>query len=72
MTTPGDTAVRAGATMTELLLPRTDRGVVAQAVVLMLLLGAGWWATRRRPEFRLLLIGVGLVLVGLTGLRAAH
>lgn len=41
MTTPGDTAVRAGATMTELLL-------------------------------LLLLIGVGLVLVGLTGLRAAH
>lgn len=58
--------------MTQLLLPQTDGGVAVQAVVLLVLLGVGWLATRQRPDARLLLVGVGLVLVGLTGLRAAH
>lgn len=58
--------------MTQLLLPQTDGGVAVQAVVLLVLLGVGWWATRQRPDARLLLVGVGLVLVGLIGLRAAH
>lgn len=58
--------------MTEFILPRTDGGVVVQVAVLGLLLATGWWATRRRPDARLLLIGVGLVLFGLIGLRAAH
>ena len=58
--------------MTELLLPRTDAGVAAQAILLVVLVGMGLWATRRQPDGRLLVIGVGLVLVALVGLRAAH
>lgn len=58
--------------MAELILPRTDAGVAVQAAALAVLLAVGWWGTRRRPEARLVLIGAGLVLIGLTGLRAAH
>lgn len=58
--------------MSELVLPRTDAGVAVQVVVAVVVLLAGLWATRRRPDARLVVVGAGLVLVGLIGLRAAH
>jgi hypothetical protein len=58
--------------VSELLQPRTDAGVVAQALVLGAVWAAGWWWARRRPDARLLVTGAGLVLLALLGLRAAH
>lgn len=58
--------------MIELLLPRTDAGVAVQTVLFVVLFGATVWRLWHRPETRLLLVGSGLVLVGLLGLRAAH
>lgn len=58
--------------MTEWLFPRTDAGVGVQVVALVVLVGVGLWATRRRPDARLLVVGSGLVLLALAGLRAAH
>jgi len=60
------------AAVSRLLQPATDVGVLAQfALVLTLLLVAGWWL-RRRPEWRLVLVGLGLLLLGAMGIRAAH
>lgn len=58
--------------MNSLLLPRTDLGVLAQVVVLVALLALAVWGTPCRPEYRLLALGVGLLLFALMGLRAAH
>lgn len=55
-----------------LLQPRTDVGVLIQLVALASLLAAAVFATRRHPDARLLVIGVGIVVVALAGLRAAH
>lgn len=57
--------------MNSLLLPRTDAGVLAQIVLLGGALGFSLWWTRR-PEFRLLILGIGTVLFALMGVRAAH
>lgn len=56
----------------ELLLPRTDRGVLVQLSVLCVVFGGALWASRRHADLRLVVIGVGLVVVALAGLRAAH
>lgn len=56
----------------ELLLPRTDAGVAVQAAIVVVVVAALLWATRRVPHLRLLVVGVGVMLVALGGLRAAH
>lgn len=61
-----------GPAVSDLLLPHTDAGVGAQLVVLAVLVGAGSWRTRRRPELRLLVWGIALVLLGMFGLRLLH
>ncbi|MDX1511014.1 MAG: hypothetical protein R3249_06690 [Nitriliruptorales bacterium] len=58
--------------MDELLQPASDLGVLVQGIVMALVLGALLWLTRRHREWRLVVIGVGMVLIGLFGLRAAH
>lgn len=55
-----------------LLLPSTDTGVVLQLVLAVALTGWLLWVARHRPEWRLVVIGSALVLLGLFGLRAAH
>ena len=58
--------------MRDILLPKTDFGVLVQ----LLVLGLGFAALLRfawsRPNARLIVIGVGLILLGLFGLRAIH
>jgi hypothetical protein len=56
----------------DLLLPRTDAGVLVQAVVVFPIL-AGWlvWV-RRDPDWRLLALGVLVMTVAWFGLRAVH
>ncbi|MGH9207415.1 MAG: hypothetical protein ACRD1G_12785 [Acidimicrobiales bacterium] len=55
-----------------LLLPRTDAAVLVELVVVIVVVGTAlgfWWG---RPDVRLLVIGIGLLLLGLMGLRALH
>jgi hypothetical protein len=56
----------------QLLLPRTDAGVGAQVGLLALLVIAGLVKTWHDPDLRRLVIGAGMFVLGLMGLRAAH
>lgn len=58
--------------MTEFLLPRTDAGVVVQALLVVGLIAVALWRSRHRPDLRLLAVGIGLMAVAAMGLRAAH
>jgi len=58
--------------MHDLLLPATDGGVAAQAVVIAVAGLVGLVLTRRRPELRLVVIGLWLVAYGGIGVRALH
>lgn len=56
----------------DLLLPRTDAGVVAQVSLLVLLVVVGLYKTWRVPDLRRLVAGVGMFVFGLMALRAVH
>ncbi len=58
--------------MTDLLLPRTDPGVLVQVAVVALATAIAVFALRRRPEWRLLAIGLCLFALGAMALRALH
>ncbi len=58
--------------MSDLLLPRTDGGVLIQFVAATIVFAAITWSARRRPEWRLLSIGAWLVTYGVMGVRAIH
>ncbi|MFO7779622.1 MAG: hypothetical protein R6V28_14845 [Nitriliruptoraceae bacterium] len=61
-----------GSAVGRVLQPATDLGVLVQfGLVLTLLLLASWWL-RHRPEWRLVVLGLGMVLLGAMGVRAAH
>jgi len=55
-----------------LLRPATDLGVFLQVASVLGLLALLWWRARTRTEWRLVTAGIGLVVLGLIGLRAAH
>ena len=54
------------------LQPATDVGVAMQVVVLLLVVGGLLWRLRAHPEWRLVALGTGLIMLGLMGVRAAH
>jgi hypothetical protein len=58
--------------VTDVLLPRTDAGVLTQVAAVTLIVAAGTWLTRRRPELRLVVIGLGLLAYGVMGVRSLH
>lgn len=58
--------------MEELLQPRTDAGVVAQAVVVLLVVVALAWRVRRDHDLLRLVLGGGVFVAGLFVLRAMH
>lgn len=58
--------------MSELLLPRTDAGVAVQVLVVGLASAVALWRVRSRPDARLIVVGLVMIVVGLIGLRAAH
>lgn len=58
--------------MDELLQPRTDAGVLAQVAVVVVVWAYGLWRTRRDRDLRLLVAGLGVFVLGLMALRAAH
>lgn len=61
-----------GDLLVEILLPRTDAGVLAQLVTLAVAVLIVSLLMRRERELLLLTWGVGLVLLGGMGLRALH
>jgi hypothetical protein len=56
----------------DLLLPTTDAGVAAQLAVVFVVVAIALWRFWSNPEIRLLVIGSGIVVLGLMGLRALH
>lgn len=58
--------------LTDQLMPKTDTVVVVQAVVVLVLVAVGVWRTWRMPDIRLFVLGVGVFVLGLMALRAAH
>ncbi len=58
--------------MRDLLLPRTDAAVLAQALVAGVVFATALLLARRNRELVLLVIGFATVTCGLFGLRALH
>lgn len=59
--------------MLDLVLPRTDAGVLVQAVIAVGVLGMLAWRTRgARQEVRLFVAGLAVLTVALFGLRTLH
>jgi hypothetical protein len=58
--------------MIDLLLPRTDGGVLAQAIVVAVVSGIALVIVRRNREVTLLVAGLATVAVAWMGLRALH
>ena len=58
--------------MIEILLPRTDAGVVVQFVLATLILSLVIWRLWKRKDARLFVIGLWLVTYAGMGLRALH
>lgn len=58
--------------MRELLLPETDAGVLVQVVVALAVIVAVLWRVRGDRDATWLVAGVGLVVLGLLGVRALH
>jgi hypothetical protein len=56
----------------DLLLPATDAGVAAQLAVVIVVVAIALWRFWSNSEIRLLVIGSGIVVLGLMGLRALH
>ena len=56
----------------DMLLPETDAGVAVQLALVIAAWGLGFWLVRRRSEFRLVVLGIGLVTLGFIGVRAIH
>lgn len=58
--------------MEELLQPRTDAGVVAQAMVAVVVVTLLAWRVRHDHDLLRLVLGAGLLLGGLFVLRGMH
>jgi hypothetical protein len=56
----------------EVLLPATDAGVAFQFGLVLIAGVAGIVATRRNRDFRILVIGLTVLLVALMAVRAIH
>ena len=56
----------------EILLPRTDAGAGLQALIVIALTAVAAVAVRRERSLVTLVIGVGMVVLGLIGMRALH
>lgn len=56
----------------DLLLPTTDAGVAAQLALFFGVVVIALWRFWSNSEIRLLVIGSGIVILGLMGVRALH
>ena len=58
--------------MTDLLLPRTDAGVVVQVVILAAVFALALWAARRNRDAMVFVGGLAVFTGGLLALRTLH
>ncbi len=58
--------------MTDLLLPRTDAGVLVQIIVVTAVFALATIAMRRNRDVRILMIGMWVATYGFMGVRALH
>ncbi len=58
--------------MIDLLLPRTDAGVLVQAVVALIIFVVALYAVRRDPDLRTFVIGMGTITAAWFALRTVH
>ncbi len=58
--------------MRDVLLPRTDAGVLAQVVSVIVLMAVVIVLVRRERSLVMLALGVGICVLGLMGVRALH
>jgi len=58
--------------MKELLLPRSDAGVLVQTVVAVIVLGLALVLVRRDRELRLLMIGLAVLTTAWFAVRSVH
>lgn len=58
--------------MRDIVWPRTDQGVIAQLVIVVLAVTVITFLVRRERSLVLVTVGAGLVLVGLMGVRGLH
>ena len=56
----------------DFLLPRTDAGVLVQLLVALAVFALSLWRFWSNPELRLVVVGLGLLVFGLFGVRALH
>lgn len=61
-----------GGWLVEVLLPRTDAGVVAQLVVVLAVSALLVWRVRRHPDLRFFVLSLSFFVLGLFVLRAMH
>lgn len=58
--------------MIDVLLPATDAGVAVQAITVTIVFAALTWWTRKKPDVRLVAIGLWLLAYGAMGVRTLH
>jgi hypothetical protein len=58
--------------MTDLLLPRTDAGVLFQFIAATLVFIAVTWRFRGNKDARVFVVGLWVLTYGLMGVRAIH
>jgi hypothetical protein len=58
--------------MRDLLLPRTDSGVLAQLLLVIVVTGVVIVVVRRERSLVTLTLGIGVFVIGLMGVRALH
>ncbi len=68
--TPGSTI--AAGVFRELLLPRTDAGVLTEVILVALIGGVAFWLARHDRELRIFVAGCVVFTYAFFGLRAVH
>ena len=58
--------------MIDVLLPSTDGGVAIQLMLLAVLTAAGVYLTREHRHYRILIVGVAVLTLGVMAVRAVH
>jgi hypothetical protein len=58
--------------VSDILLPATDRGALAQVIVVLVTMGVVTTLVRRERSLVLLSVGFFLVVLGLMGMRTLH
>ena len=58
--------------MTDLLLPRTDAGVLFQVIVVTVVFALATISFRRNRDVRILMVGMWVATYGFMGVRAIH